>query len=400
MKLHIFNPENDLALADGGANYCAPPAAMSIAHDLATLPLWFATENGTVFLPGELHRNYYNEFSSRFSLASPYENVMKPSVSDVEPWGWSMQMRRRLLAMGLDEDMLPTKENIASMREVSNRRTSITILQALHEQGVSTPVLPQYFTQPNDVADFINGRERSVVKAPWSGSGKGIAWGIGRVEPPMEHFYSGIIRRQGGVVCEEFLENEIEFAMEFLANENGVEFAGYSLFTASKGSYSGNILADDARIEDFLAGYVERRELAGLKRALCGIMRGILAGTRYSGYFGIDMTIYKKDGTFILNPCMELNLRMNMGMASRIIFDRHVAPGSTGRFRVDFFRKNGEALEMHKRLVAGFPLHAAGGKIEHGYVNFSPVTEDSKYVAYAVVDGVQQPLEQLYFMNC
>ena len=32
MKLHIFNPENDLALADGGANYCPTPAATRITN--------------------------------------------------------------------------------------------------------------------------------------------------------------------------------------------------------------------------------------------------------------------------------------------------------------------------------------------------------------------------------
>ena len=51
-----------------------------------------------------------------------------------------------------------------------------------------------------------------MVKAPWSGSGKGIMWGLGRMEVPMEHFCKGVIRRQGGVVCEEFLFSKKEFA--------------------------------------------------------------------------------------------------------------------------------------------------------------------------------------------
>ena len=33
MQLHLFNPENDLALADGNANYCAPPSALKIAYE-------------------------------------------------------------------------------------------------------------------------------------------------------------------------------------------------------------------------------------------------------------------------------------------------------------------------------------------------------------------------------
>ena len=68
-------------------------------------------------------------------------------------------------------------------------------------------------------------------------------WGLGRVEVPLENFYKGIIKRQGGVVCEHFLESVQEFAMEFFAGEHGVSFVGYSLFDADKGSYSGNLLA-------------------------------------------------------------------------------------------------------------------------------------------------------------
>ena len=42
MKLHIFNPDADMALADGKENYIAPASARLMARDLALLPLWYA----------------------------------------------------------------------------------------------------------------------------------------------------------------------------------------------------------------------------------------------------------------------------------------------------------------------------------------------------------------------
>lgn len=384
MKLHIFNPENDLALADGGANYCPPPAAAQIAYDLAALPLWFATPDDRVILPDNAHLEYYRRISSLFDVASPFECDDCDSVTSCLPWGWSAQIKRRLDVMGL-ADVLPTDMNIARIRELSHRKTSILILTALRDAGVDIPSLPMYFTNIVDVVDFIKSRPRCVVKAPWSGSGKGIAWGIGHVEPPMEHFCKGVIRRQGGVLCEEFLNIRAEFAMEFYADEMGVEFAGYSLFNSFKGSYSGNVLACDVKIEEFLAGLVPIEKLVELKSLLPGILYSLLDGSGYVGYLGVDMMVYDDNGCLRLNPCMELNLRMNMGVASRLFFDKHVNEGSVGVFRVRFFKNATEAYAAHTAEKDLFPLEIKGGKIVSGYLELSPVMPETRYSVSVII---------------
>ena len=295
-------------------------------------------------------------------------------------------MRHRFIkSMRFAKELLPDDDTIASIRELSNRRSTIKILSALKGLGVDVPPLPLYCTSPDDVASFVNGRARCVVKAPWSGSGKGIAWGIGRVEPPMEHFYKGVIRRQGAVVCEEFLCGKVEFAMEFFTDGNTVSFAGYSLFKSFKGSYSGNILASDTAIELILMQYIAPSELLKVKEVLPGVLRTLLCGSGYVGYFGVDMMIYESGGSLRLNPCMELNLRMNMGMVSRMFFDRYVVAGCKGEYRVNFFKRPGEALVAHVAVGAAFPLEITDGKITGGYLNLSPVTADSRYSVSVVV---------------
>ena len=384
MKLHIFNPENDLALADGGANYCPPPSAAQIADDLASLPLWFADTCDKVVLPNGIHNEFHKRMSERFAVASPYDNSMRINMTSCVPWGWSPQIKRRLDIMGFGNILL-SDENIAKIRELSNRKTSITILQALQEAGIDTPPSPLYCTIPDDVACFVNSRPRCVVKAPWSGSGKGIAWGIGRAEIPMEHFYKGVIRRQGGVVCEEYLESRVEFAMEFFTDNDNVMFAGYSLFKSFKGSYSGNVLASDKEIEIFLSQFIPLEQLARIKEILPRIMQSLLRNSGYKGYFGIDMMIYDCNGEMRLNPCMELNLRMNMGLAARIFHDRHVAEGCTGDFRVSFFKKAGEAYARHVSDSNEFPLETENGKITSGYLELSPITPESRYSVSVII---------------
>ena len=42
MKLYLFNPDSDLALANNETNYIAPVSARRMAQDLALLPVWYA----------------------------------------------------------------------------------------------------------------------------------------------------------------------------------------------------------------------------------------------------------------------------------------------------------------------------------------------------------------------
>ena len=242
MKLHLFNPENDLALADGGFSYCPPPAAMCIAGELSSLQLWYAGVEDAVLLPTERHIAFRDEMSAFFELPPAYSPSMQSLVTALSPWGWSAQMRHRFKAMGFDGALLPSEDSIARMRCLSSRVQTIEILTALRNAGIDTPPMPQYINNIDDAVTFVNTHNRCVVKAPWSGSGKGIMWGKGKVERPLEQFYKGVMRRQGGVVCEKFLNVVVEFAMEFQYAGEEARFAGYSLFTTSNASYNGNIL--------------------------------------------------------------------------------------------------------------------------------------------------------------
>lgn len=386
MKLHIFNPENDLALADGGFSYCPPPAAMRIANELASLPLWYAGEDSVVALPEE-HIAFRDTMATKFALPSLYFPFMRQSVTVFSPWGWSAQMRHRLFkAMGFDKALLPTDAEIERMRNLSSRVLTIDILTALRDAGIDTPPLPQYMTSLDDVITFVSSCDRCVVKAPWSGSGKGIMWGIGRAEEPLVHFCKGIIKRQGGVVCEHFLNSRQEFAMEFLVCGNTVSFAGYSLFTTDNGSYVGNLLAPDEEIENQLSQYITPETLSAVKEHLCTVMQRLLAGSGYQGYFGVDMMIYDNGNGCRLNPCMEVNLRMNMGVVSRLFYDRFVSPGGKGIYRVAFFKQQGEAWQYHTQMQAKHPLIVENGRILQGYVTLSPVTSGNHYIAYAIIE--------------
>ena len=385
MKLYLFNPENDLALADGGFSYCPPPAAMCIANELSCLQLWYAGVEDAVLLPGGQHLEFREKMSALFKLPLAYSQYMQSQITALSPWGWSAQMRHRLKVMSFDNALLPSDEDVAEMRRLSSRVLTIEILTALRNAGIDTPPLPQYVTSLDDAVAFVNSHSRCVVKAPWSGSGKGIMWGIGSAMEPMVNFCKGVIRRQGGVVCEHFLNAKAEFAMEFFAGASGVEFAGYSLFTAENGAYTGNLLASNEEIEKQLSQYVPIDTLTVVKKQLCVILEYVLAKSGYVGYLGVDMMVYDNGDTCRLNPCMEVNLRMNMGVVSRIFYDRFVCVGKTGIYRVRFFKQAGDAYHSHLEMKKRFPLMVKDGRVVEGYMNLVPVTPDNRYIAYVII---------------
>ena len=113
-----------------------------------------------------------------------------------------------------------------------------------------------------------------------------------------------------------------DFAMEFCADEEGrVAFAGYSFFeTDAFGNYKANLLVSDAEIERRLGAYVSLGTLHGVRSRLLTVLPDWLGG-HYAGYLGVDMMICH-EGDYRIHPCVEINLRMNMGVLARLFFDR------------------------------------------------------------------------------
>ena len=56
MKLYVFNPDTDMALANNEENYMAPASACRMAQDLALLPVWYAQPGSAVLAPSAYNR--------------------------------------------------------------------------------------------------------------------------------------------------------------------------------------------------------------------------------------------------------------------------------------------------------------------------------------------------------
>lgn len=389
--LYIFNPDNDLALANGNVNYMAPASARQMAEDLALLPVWYASEHSAVLAPSAYNLAYLQQMQQLFPLSVSLltQTELLSSLDDVQPspWGWNPALRKHLLTCGIPESSIPLVSDMDVLRQLSHRLQATLLLPLLQ--------LNEYFCgesfyliDEDACRRFVESCDCSLLKAPWSGSGKGLNWCRGVFTPHIAGWCARVSALQGGVIAEPFYDKVEDFAMEFLSDgKGGVHFAGYSLFsTGGSGAYEGSLLLADQEIECRLSHYVPVNELRQLKSALEAEL-AVRVGSVYCGYLGVDMMIcrFRSAPIFRIHPCVEINLRMNMGVVARLLYDCYVQSGKSGVFRVTYHPQSGVALREHNEMETAHPLVVKDGRVVSGYLSLVPVTVRSSYRAWMLV---------------
>lgn len=408
MKLYLFNPDTDLALSDNNENYMAPASARVMAHDLALLPMWYAQPGSAVLAPSAYNAAFLEQMRQLFPLE--VRLATEPELPDyaeaeVIPWGWNPAVRKYLLRGGIAEDRLPSSSDLQVYRELSSRKKALEVLKTF--EGVDTCCGGgDYLSEVDACKAKVDRCTDYVFKAPWSGSGKGLLWCYGNFSKAAANWCGHVLKEQGYLIGSAVYNKVEDFAMEFYSTGEGtVCFTGYSLFaTNKKGAYLGNRLLPSEAIEKKLAEYVPLSVLSHV----CELLQDRLSrlcGNLYIGYLGVDMMICRsgerdkygeedkysegdKSGEgdkYVVHPCVEINLRMNMGMASRLFCDRFMDAGSSGYFCIEYNPSNEELQGKHKEDIENFPLKVENGRLVSGYLPLVPVTPKSLYRAYVVI---------------
>lgn len=387
--MYIFNPDNDLAIANFNHHFTAPASARKMRSDLALLPIWYAPDGALVIAEGELNNLFLEELKRKMlinnSLISLSQIAEHPNV-EVKPWGWNPALRKELIQAGVNEQMLPSISDLELLRNYSGRQNAVKLLSELKALNPAFCGESYLYTDIERLLSYLkeaNGDQ--VLKMPYSGSGKGLVWLKGAITDKQTDWCRRVLKMQGGVVAEPVLSKVQDFAMEFEMTDLGVQFVGYSLFqSAPYGAYMGNVLLSDRAIEDKLSNYLERYLLVQLKATLKTKMCEYFP--HYRGYLGVDMMICEiAESVFQLQPCVEINMRMNMGIVAHAIFERFVHSNSTGLFSIKYFKREGEAHSYSLTLQKNNPIIIENGRIKSGYLALTPVDRNSNYTATVAI---------------
>lgn len=356
MKLHIFNPEHDLALAANLRRFTAPHAGRQLRADLAYIPALWAEEGDFVLVDDiddardkvrHLGSRYVDrvEFITKLQLQKVFADTFL--VDSIHPWGWDVALAEELGRIGCPGIMLPSDDNLRRIRELSSRQWAASRLQ----QGVA------YVETVAEVRSLVAEWGRAVVKAPWSSSGRGVRFVSADnchdgEFASFDRWVANIIAKQGGVTVEPYYNKVKDFGMEFEVSDGKVEYCGLSLFQTVKNAYTGNLLASEEMKVEMMAPYVGRQQLAELRDEVAGVMEPCLKDV-YQGPFGVDMMVCAdEDGRLFVNPCIELNLRRTMGHVALALGE--MATDRERIMRVDF-----DGNRYHLRVMPGRPSEDA-----------------------------------------
>lgn len=395
MFLHYFNPGSEEAIGSGVHNYTPSIHVQYMFRDLACLPLWYANSQDVVWdesSDAELYVKKMRRWFPDLPKLFPSEIQGIDSLTlKAAPWGLApnslqayqrLKNRRRLL---LD---IPQWQD--SYKGLISRETSQKVFQRLKEilPDFQFPETPCFCKTIKEVIDYIDkSRFPLILKSPFSSSGRGLLWiRSAQLEEKEQQWINGVIRKQGKVSIEPALEKIQDFAMEFQSDGQGnIMYDGLSVFgTQTRGAYSGNILGSEHYRESHLLKFVPKESLGRIKDALLQVLSEFY-GTIYAGNIGVDMLLYRFENEIRIHPCVEINMRQTMGKLA-ICLSNKLHKDTTGIFKIEFEKSEGLVLQKHIAEQQRYPIILDNGQIRSGYLNLCPITKQTHYWAYIIVE--------------
>ena len=277
MRLCIFNPEHDLCLSKGRWNYVPPRSAVDFARRDAGLM--------QVLYPDAYCCSVYS-----YTSQPPSRGDGEYTFTSVIAWGWDPVVKHELLKRGVPAILLPSDEEIATIRELQHRSTVLPLQDGCHAVH-----------SLEEMEGLLRMREHWVMKAPWSGSGRGLRWVHGRLTDIDRDWLVKTVDNQRCVIAEPRRDVVADVALEY---RNG-SFLGYSYFKTGSGVYKENVMWSDREIVDYFSH-------TGLQEMHIRVEQWLeeYVWPRYFGPLGVDLMVCGDGSVHVA----EMNVRHTMGM--------------------------------------------------------------------------------------
>lgn len=357
MRLHIFNPEHDIALAHDNPYLTPPRAGRALRRDLGELPLLWLENDDVVVVDDVAHaqrqladvRQQLADRPSPLSQAQPSAtdneggqrflqllaereghlctlgDLRKLPITEVCPWGWDSALVHRLEKAGVSRTLMPTDGQLRHIRQLSSREFAASILPEL---TAATPVLigKMQIAHSIDHIENLVASSPCVLKEPWSSSGRGVKFIAEKLTTAERNWAMNTLQRQGRLMVEPLYDKVADLGMEFVADAEGVHYVGLSLFHTQRSAYTGNIVASEAEKQSLLESIIGQETpideplLREVRESICHLLSPHLRGV-YVGPLGVDMMVVRADGELRLHPMVEINLRRTMGHVAISLYE-------------------------------------------------------------------------------
>lgn len=399
-RLLIFNPGHEEALRQPlGQSYTPRREVQAMMRELYPLMLLLAD-------PGD-YIAYPCDTPLRYALCDHLGRTVPAYTGPplrIEPWAIEPHLLDDLMRygsrLGLRLEAPPTT---STYLRLSHRDASADMLRYLARHIELPETIIPHWVYPAEtheatsalIATAIESLSAQtsalIVKRPFTSSGRGVMPLDLPISTAQLRSLVGSCHRARGISLEPRLDVQHNWALIYhVSPEAGVRLDCISCFrTEQAGStaYSGNELRPQATLRHELA------QLAGGAQALDRLIEAHgqwlteRIGTEYMGFVGIDLFSYHDEhGALRLHPCVEINMRCTMGVLAARAYERHVAPGGQGLFRL-IYASSEELIQTIRELEHRYPPLRTPMGLASGYLPLTPCGPATTFHAYLLISS-------------
>ncbi|MYA22424.1 MAG: ferritin-like domain-containing protein, partial [Gemmatimonadetes bacterium] len=338
--VYWFNANCEEQVALGRPGLTPSQRVAELEADFQALPLLLCVRDDVVLLrekpsPTFLRRMQGLGFAIREFVecsADGLAALAERKVNALRPWGWSPDSAELFapLVAGLPRggEGPCWSVEVRSLYAKSWSAARLGEFLAAHEVdylcgtdvvGTACEATDQVLAEMERLAEA--GFDAVVVKAIYGSSGRGqIHCRGGQLRAEQRGRLENILRQQGQVVVEPWLDKVVDLSLHFDVGVEGTAVAGWTrFFTDGRGQYRGSFVGSltaglDEEVKRFLYGDGrDARRLPKLGEQLAEWLAEPLRAAGYQGPVGVDAMVYRDRDRLRLKPIVEVNPRTTMG---------------------------------------------------------------------------------------
>jgi hypothetical protein len=402
--IYLFNPTCEYAVANGNASWQPNALLKKMEEDLGVLPLFFAGRDDLVLVKKMPSANF-TDLLRDIGIKPPgfilTEDALKKNMlaekllGKLRPWGWSPAVHQLLSPLKehcSDEfKKSPVSKWDPAMKELSSKKFGLEILKTIlpslpAEIMIDKSLLPEICYSRFEIENMLNRFGKIMIKAPWGSSGRGLqpVTKLPVADKVWEKIM-GIIRQQGYLIAEPLLMKQLDMALQFELKNGRVLYLGVSRFlTDKKGQYKGNLLNGwpgtyDPEVTTFADDLIPV-----IRETLIKAIENSKLSTHYEGFFGVDTIIFRdKNGKLKANPCLEINVRQNMGLLS-LYLNKLIFNGKKGIFKI-YYSQGKSFYDFIKEMQSKYPINIENSRIRSGFMPLTDANDKTLFGACLLV---------------
>lgn len=399
IKVHYFNPTCELAVANGSFSYMPPLLLQEMERDLSILPFVFGTSSDIVLTenpPTEKFKDFLIRFGfelPRFCKISDFNTITSDTIDELCPWGWSpavhfklKELKERCTASFKHSPIYNWNENHQLLYE---RSSALNLLSDILKHESSNYFIDQSMkgiiaTNSNEIEAFQKKHKAIVLKAPMSSSGRGIQIIRNQhLNTSNKQWISGVLKQQKYLIVEPFLEKIIDLSFQFqIQDDSSINYLGNSFFeTSTTGQYKGTLIHPElAQLLPNEDPFKINEVIQITANAISQSLKDSVYPKYYRGLLGIDAMFFKSSGQTLIQPCIEVNCRENMGILTMLL-EQRIHSDAKGKFQL-FYGSSGEYLKFSEEQLKLNPPKQIEGKFHSGFLPLVEPDRFKKFGAY------------------